>query len=41
MPCQEFCSVGHEGMWGRVKVIDKGAFTELADKTRRVNCVGE
>ena len=41
MPCQEFCSVGHEGMWGRVKVIDKAAFKELADKAERVSCVGE
>ncbi len=23
MPCQEFCSVGHEGMWATVRVIDK------------------
>lgn len=41
MPCQEFCSIGHEGMWGRVKVIDKTAFKELADKSKRVSCVGE
>jgi len=41
MPCQEFCSIGHEGMWGKVKVIDKAAFEELADKNKRVSCVGE
>jgi cytochrome c oxidase subunit II len=41
MPCQEFCSIGHEGMWGRVKVIDKAAFKALADKAKRVSCVGE
>lgn len=41
MPCQEFCSIGHEGMWGRIKVIDKAAFKDLADKTKRVSCVGE
>jgi cytochrome c oxidase subunit 2 len=23
MPCQEFCGIGHEGMWAKVKVIDK------------------
>ena len=23
MPCHEYCSVGHEGMWARVKVIDR------------------
>jgi len=38
MPCQEFCSVGHEGMWGKVKVIDKEQFlSETADK-RRLSC---
>ncbi|ABC89794.1 probable cytochrome-c oxidase, subunit II protein [Rhizobium etli CFN 42] len=38
MPCQEFCSVGHEGMWGKVKVVDKQQFlSELADK-RRISC---
>jgi cytochrome c oxidase subunit II len=41
MPCQEFCSVGHEGMWGKVKVIDKAAFTGAAAKARRVNCAQE
>jgi cytochrome c oxidase subunit 2 len=39
MPCQEFCSVGHEGMWGKVKVIDQAAFKSLAAKTKRVSCV--
>ena len=28
MPCQEFCGFGHEGMWGKVKVIDKAEFCE-------------
>ena len=23
MPCHEYCSVGHEGMWARVKVVDR------------------
>ena len=23
MPCHEFCGLGHEGMWGRIKIIDK------------------
>jgi cytochrome c oxidase subunit II len=41
MPCQEFCSVGHEGMWGKVRVIDKAAFTAAAAKAKRVNCVEE
>jgi cytochrome c oxidase subunit 2 len=39
MPCQEFCSLGHEGMWGKVKVIDKSSFLALASKTKRVSCV--
>jgi cytochrome c oxidase subunit 2 len=38
MPCQEFCSIGHEGMWGKVRVIDKAAFTAQAAKTKRVSC---
>jgi cytochrome c oxidase subunit II len=39
MPCQEFCGVGHEGMWARVKVIDKAEFARLAADKRRVSCV--
>jgi cytochrome c oxidase subunit 2 len=39
MPCQEFCSVGHEGMWGRVKVIPKEEFLALSATKRRLNCV--
>ena len=39
MPCDEFCSVGHEGMWGRIKIIDKAAFVRLAAARRRLSCV--
>ena len=39
MPCHEFCSVGHEGMWGRIKIIDKAAFARMATDRRRLNCV--
>jgi cytochrome c oxidase subunit 2 len=39
MPCQEFCGSGHEGMWGRVRVVDKAAFTRMAAAARRVDCV--
>ncbi|MDE1997063.1 MAG: cytochrome c oxidase subunit II [Rhizobiaceae bacterium] len=39
MPCQEFCSVGHEGMWARVKVIDKAEFMKMASTQRRLSCV--
>jgi cytochrome c oxidase subunit 2 len=41
MPCQEFCSFGHEGMWGRVKVLDKAAFAARAKAGGRLSCVGE
>src|ERR1700693_2598038 len=39
MPCQEFCGIGHQGMWGKVKVIDKAAFQTLTAKRRRLTCV--
>ena len=39
MPCQEFCGIGHQGMWGKVKVVDKAEFTKLASTQRRLNCV--
>lgn len=39
MPCHEFCSVGHEGMWGRVRIIDRVAFARLAASRRRLSCV--
>jgi cytochrome c oxidase subunit 2 len=39
MPCQEFCGIGHQGMWGKVTVIDKAAFLRLSAARRRVSCV--
>jgi cytochrome c oxidase subunit 2 len=39
MPCHEFCGMGHEGMWGRIRVIDKAAFQKLAADRRRITCV--
>ena len=39
MPCHEFCGFGHEGMWARVKVVDKAAFARLAAQHRRLSCV--
>lgn len=39
MPCQEYCSFGHEGMWGKVKVIDKAEFMTMASKQERLSCV--
>jgi cytochrome c oxidase subunit 2 len=41
MPCHEFCGYGHEGMWGRIKVIDKAEFARLAANTGRLNCVAQ
>jgi cytochrome c oxidase subunit 2 len=39
MPCQEFCGIGHEGMWAKVKVIDKASFFKMAADRRRLTCV--
>jgi cytochrome c oxidase subunit II len=39
MPCQEFCGIGHQGMWGKVKVVDKAAFRDLIAAKRRLTCV--
>jgi len=38
MPCHEFCGMGHEGMWGRIKVVDKPEFARLAADHRRLSC---
>ena len=39
MPCQEFCGMGHEGMWAKVKVIEKVSFFKMATDRRRLTCV--
>jgi cytochrome c oxidase subunit 2 len=39
MPCQEFCGVGHQAMWARVKVIDKHEFFKMSANKRRLSCV--
>jgi len=39
VPCQEFCGIGHQGMWGKVKVVDKTAFRDMAAAKRRLTCV--
>ena len=41
MPCQEFCSFGHEGMWGKARVIDRAEFATRAKNGGRLSCVGE
>jgi len=39
MPCQEFCGVGHEGMWAKVRVIDRADFLKVAETKPRLSCV--
>lgn len=39
MPCQEFCGVGHEGMWAKLKVIEKADFLRMSADHRRLTCV--
>ena len=39
MPCQEFCGIGHEGMWAKVKVIDRTEFLNMAEGKPRLSCV--
>ncbi len=39
MPCQEFCGVGHEGMWARVRVIERADFLKMAETKPRLTCV--
>jgi cytochrome c oxidase subunit 2 len=38
MPCHEYCSVGHEGMWARVKVVDRQEFARAYAGQRRASC---
>ena len=35
MPCHEFCGLGHEGMWGRIKIVDKAAFAQTGGRAQR------
>ena len=39
MPCQEFCGIGHQGMWGKIRVVDKAAFLNATAAKRRLTCV--
>jgi cytochrome c oxidase subunit 2 len=41
VPCHEFCGVGHEGMWGQIKVIPRDDFLKLAAVRRRLSCVAQ
>jgi cytochrome c oxidase subunit 2 len=38
MPCHEYCSVGHEGMWARVKVVDPSEFARVHGGQPRASC---
>jgi cytochrome c oxidase subunit 2 len=38
MPCHEFCGFGHEGMWGKVKVIPREQFLAMSQQRRRLDC---
>lgn len=38
MPCHEYCGVGHEGMWARVKVVDRGEFLRTYGDRPRASC---
>jgi cytochrome c oxidase subunit 2 len=38
MPCHEYCSVGHEGMWARVRVIDRLEFAGEYGNQQRASC---
>ena len=40
MPCHEFCSVGHQGMWARVRVVDAAKFPSADAKVKGVSCAG-
>jgi cytochrome c oxidase subunit 2 len=40
MPCHEYCSVGHEGMWAHVKVVDRQEFTKSYGSQPRASCAG-
>jgi cytochrome c oxidase subunit 2 len=41
VPCHEFCGIGHEGMWGRIRVIPQRDFLKLAADHRRLSCVAQ
>lgn len=39
MPCHEYCGVGHEAMWARVRVVPAAEFFEKARNGTRISCV--
>jgi cytochrome c oxidase subunit 2 len=38
MPCHEYCSVGHEAMWARVKVLERSEYARLYANQPRASC---
>ena len=38
MPCHEYCSVGHEGMWARVRVVDRLEYARAYGRRERASC---
>ena len=40
MPCHEYCSVGHEGMWAHVKVVDRQEFEKSFGGQPSASCAG-
>lgn len=38
MPCHEYCSVGHEAMWARVKVVERDEFARDYGSQPRASC---
>ena len=40
MPCDEFCGLGHQGMWARVVVVSKEEFPRLTPE-QRTSCARE
>ena len=41
MPCHEFCGMGHEGMWGHIRVIPRADFLKQAADHQRLSCVAQ
>jgi cytochrome c oxidase subunit 2 len=39
MPCHEYCSIGHEGMWARVRVVAREEFARAYGGQSRASCV--
>jgi len=39
MPCHEYCSVGHEGMWAHVTVVDRQEYARTYAAQQRASCV--